>query len=174
MGDRVAVMHQGKIQQLAPPTETYRRPANRFVAEFIGSPSMNLLDGTITDGTFSADAADVTVSVPERLRGEPTADHVTLGIRPENVAVVDESGPFSFAGTVDVVEMLGNVQEVHVLVGEEEFLAEIDPDHPVEQGDDVQVRLDPAKVHLFDGVGEESPRIATGEPTPRVEAEDAS
>ena len=170
MGDRVAVMHRGEVQQFAPPAETYRRPANRFVAEFIGSPSMNLLDGEIDAGTFAVAGADVTLSVPERLRGETTADRVTFGVRPENVAVVGERDPLTFSGTVEVVEMLGNVQEVHVRVGGTEFLAEVDPDYAVEPGETVRLRPDPAKVHLFDGVGDESPRVVPDEQPRQVDS----
>jgi multiple sugar transport system ATP-binding protein len=159
MGDRVAVMNEGRIQQLAPPKEVYRRPANRFVAEFIGSPSMNLLTGSLADETFHADAADVSVRVPDDLADASTADPLTLGVRPESVQIVDSAGDYTFEATVDVVELMGNVQIVHIDLDGVEFLAEVDPDLVVEQGDSLLVRLPPEKIDLFDGVTAESPRV---------------
>jgi len=159
MGDRVAVMNEGKIQQLAPPKEVYRRPANRFVAEFIGSPSMNLLTGSLSDGVFHADAADVSVRVPDELAAASTADPLTLGVRPESVQIVASAGDYTFEATVDVVELMGNVQIVHIDLDGTEFLAEVDPDLAVEQGDSLTARLPPEKIDLFDGVRPESPRI---------------
>jgi len=159
MGDRVAVMNEGKIQQLAPPKEVYRRPANRFVAEFIGSPSMNLLDGSLSAGTFHADAEDVSVRVPDELADASTATQLTLGIRPESVQIVDSPDDYTVEATVDVVELMGNVQIVHIVLDGTEFLAEVDPDLAVEQGDSLFVRLPPEKIDLFDGVQPESPRV---------------
>ena len=162
MGDRVAVMNEGEIQQLAPPKEVYRRPANRFVAEFIGSPSMNLLDGSLSAGTFHADAEDVSVRVPDELADASTATQLTLGIRPESVQIVDSPGDYTVEATVDVVELMGNVQIVHIVLDGAEFLAEVDPDLAVEQGDSLFVRLPPEKIDLFDGVQPESPRVERG------------
>jgi multiple sugar transport system ATP-binding protein len=162
MGDRVAVMNEGKIQQLASPKEVYRRPANRFVAEFIGSPSMNLLTGSLASGTFHADAGDVSIRIPDELADAATADPLTLGIRPESVRIVDTPDDYTFEAVVDVVELMGNVQIVHIDLGGAEFLAEVDPDLPVEQGDTILVRLPPEKVDLFDGVRAESPRVERG------------
>ena len=159
MGDRVAVMNDGKIQQLAPPKEVYQRPANRFVAEFIGSPSMNLLTGSLDSGTFDADVGDVSVRVPDELADAATADPLTLGIRPESAQIVDSPDDYTFEAVVDVVELMGNVQIVHIDLGGAEFLAEVDPDLPVEQGDSLLVRLPPEKIDLFDGVRPDSPRV---------------
>jgi multiple sugar transport system ATP-binding protein len=159
MGDRVAVMNEGQIQQLAPPKEVYQRPANRFVAEFIGSPSMNLLTGSLASGTFHADAGDVSVRVPDELVDAATADPLTLGVRPESVDIVDSPDQHTFEAVVDVVELMGNVQIVHIDLGGVEFLAEVDPDLTVERGDPLLVRLPPGKIDLFDGVGPESPRV---------------
>ena len=159
MGDRVAVMNSGRIQQLAPPKEVYRRPANRFVAEFIGGPSMNLLTGSLADGQFHADVGGLSIRVPDALADAATADPLTLGVRPESVQIVDSPDDYTFEATVDVVELMGNVQIVHVSLDGTEFLAEVDPDLDVSQGDSLLLRLPPEKVDLFDGVEEESPRV---------------
>jgi multiple sugar transport system ATP-binding protein len=159
MGDRVAVMNNGLIQQFAPPKEVYRRPANRFVAEFIGSPSMNLLTGSLADGQFRADIGGLSIRVPDALADAATADPLTLGIRPESVQIVDSPDDYTFEATVDVVELMGNVQIIHVALDGTEFLAEVDPDLDVSQGDSLLIRLPPEKIDLFDGVDEESPRV---------------
>ena len=159
MGDRVAVMNNGLIQQFAPPKEVYRRPANRFVAEFIGGPSMNLLTGSLADGQFHADAGGLSIRVPDALADAATADPLTLGVRPESVQIVDSPDDYTFEATVDVVELMGNVQIVHVSLDGTEFLAEVDPDLDASQGDSLLLRLPPEKVDLFDGVEEESPRV---------------
>jgi multiple sugar transport system ATP-binding protein len=159
MGDRVAVMNKGKIQQLAPPKEVYRRPANRFVAEFIGSPSMNLMTGTLSTGQFEVDVGDVSIRVPDTLTTAATAGPVTLGIRPESVQIVDSPDKYTFEATVDVVELMGNVQIIHFDLDGREFLAEVGPDNELSVGDQLFLRLPPAKIDLFDGVEPESPRV---------------
>lgn len=159
MGDRVAVMNNGRVQQLAPPRTVYRRPANRFVAGFIGSPSMNLLTGSLVDGTFHADPGGVSVRVPDALVSDATADPLTLGIRPESVQIVDSPDEYTFEATVDVVELMGNVQIVHIPLDGTEFLAEVGPDLDVSNGDSLLVRLPPEKIDLFDGLAPESRRV---------------
>lgn len=167
MGDRIAVLNDGRIQQVAPPDDTYKRPTNRFVAEFIGSPSMNMIEGTIEDGAFAADAADIDVTVPDPLQDRTTADRVTLGIRPEHVELTDADDDVAFVGEVDVVENLGNNQVVYFDYGHFEFLAEVPPGHPVTDGDEVGIRLPAEHLHLFDGTGPESQRVARAIETPQ-------
>jgi multiple sugar transport system ATP-binding protein len=157
MGDRVVVMDGGEVQQIAPPKETYQRPANRFVAEFIGSPSMNVIEGQVEDATFSAYESGVTLGVPAGLSG--VSGEVALGIRPENVELVDEPGAYTFEAKVELIELLGNVQIVHFDVGGKEFLAELHPDVAVEQGERRNVRVAPEKGHFFDGLSPRSERI---------------
>lgn len=162
MGDRIAVMNEGRIQQFAPPNETYRQPANRFVAEFIGSPAMNTVEGRVKDSTFEASHADVTVPLsgvlPESISGD-----VTLGIRPEHVELAvnrtDVNGNITFTDEVTVVENLGNVAVAYFDFGTFEFLAELDPEDAVTAGDTVSVRLPSQYIHLFDGIDQEAERI---------------
>jgi len=166
MGDRIVVMDQGTIQQVGQPDVVYRRPANRFVAKFIGSPSMNLLVGRVENGLFVTDRSGVSLSLPDRFADAVPNTPVTLGIRPEDVTLAGAEEPHTFGATVDVVELLGNFQVVYFDIDGTEFLAEIDPDHPVSAGDEIRVRLQPDKLHLFDGTDDDSERIApTDEPT---------
>jgi multiple sugar transport system ATP-binding protein len=159
MGDRIAVMNHGEIQQFAPPGEAYRRPANRFVAGFIGSPSMNFVEGTARNGAFVSRDGEVEVDLPDDRAAAATATELTLGIRPENVELAETADDHCVTGEVDVVENMGNLQQVYFRAGDTEFVAEVDPDAPVESGDAITARLAPGKLHLFDGVEGESERL---------------
>lgn len=159
MGDRVAIMNNGRIQQLAPPKEVYRRPANRFVAGFIGSPSMNLLIGSIKGNNFHSNFEDIGIRLPNSLAADVTTDPLTLGVRPENVQIVDTPDEYTFEATVDVVELIGSAQVIHITSDKVEFLAEVDPDYEVSTGDSLLFRLPPEKINLFDGINPESPLV---------------
>jgi ABC-type sugar transport system ATPase subunit len=151
LGARVAVLHGGRLQQIAPPLEVYDRPANRFVARFIGSPPMNLFEGVVqTDAGRSmlvgtALSADLPASAP--------AGPYVLGIRPEHLEV-DAAGPLAL--TIDLVEPLG--AETHVAgtaPGGELVVARLARRHRVAPGDTVRLTFDRMHVHLFarDGDG---------------------
>jgi len=109
MGDRVALLKDGKLQQCASPQELYDRPANTFIAGFIGSPPMNLLPAGHQDGKLTI--GDAHVEVPEAHRSEVgRLDNVTLGVRPEHLRLAEEG----MAGTVSLVEELGAEIHLHV------------------------------------------------------------
>lgn len=159
MGDRVAIMNTGKIQQVAPGREAYRKPANRFVAQFIGSPRMNLLEGQIENGTFVTDDSMVKLSIPSELEGRWTAERVTLGIRPEAFSLVEHDGEHILSGTVEVIELTGDEQIIHVESGNHEILAKISAENEVSQGDTVHIDPRTERIHLFDGIEDESQRV---------------
>ena len=111
MADLVAVIHKGRLQQLATPAEMYTRPSNLFVATFCGSPPMNVLAGEVADGMFSASAGRVSM---------PTLCHrgqARLGFRPEHADLVEPASKESFTGEIYVVEPLGNETLVTVKLG---------------------------------------------------------
>src|SRR5580658_1393558 len=111
MGDRIAVMNKGFLQQVAPPQELYERPANTFVAGFIGSPGMNLIAGRAEPDGTAVVVGGGSIPMPERLRrAAATARDVVVGVRPEALTL-DTNG--SFGATVSIVELLG--AEVHVI-----------------------------------------------------------
>jgi ABC-type sugar transport system ATPase subunit len=163
LGDRIAVISDGKLQQLGAPQDVYDRPANVFVAGFIGSPPMNLLRGRVRDG--QATAGDLVIPCPD----VPDKD-VILGVRPECLRPARNGVP-SLAFEVAVVEPLGDEVIVHGLVDAElatvaseeseaalvaasghraEAVARLEPrERPVE-GSTIQLAIDPAEVHLFD------------------------
>ncbi|MFP5020490.1 ABC transporter ATP-binding protein [Pseudonocardia phyllosphaerae] len=142
MGDRVAVLDHGVLQQCAPPRELYDHPANAFVAGFVGSPGMNLVTLPVSDGRVSL--GDSTIAVPRGSSGS-----VTVGVRPEDLRIVDTGG---VEATVDVVEELGADAYVHGSApGGSTFVARVDPRAMPARGAAVRLAPDPERVHLFDG-----------------------
>jgi len=165
MSDRVAVMHEGKIHQLAPPKEAYLNPVNRFVAGFLGSPSMNFFEGVVVDGTFEAGGGDIAIALPDRLSEVHLDGEVTFGIRPEDVAIAESPGRYSISGTVQVSELLGDSKILHLDVAGSEFLAKTAPDVAVADAESLTLRLDPEKIHLFDGTDDDAERVTVEDAT---------
>ena len=140
LADRVVVMNKGEVQQVGTPTEIYDRPANTFVASFIGSPAMNLIAGQITDGTFRADGMQVA-----GLAGNGPA---TLGFRAEDATVVTEGG--NIAAPVYAMELLGDATLVSVRIGPALVSVRAPKDFSIEIGSPLQIRVPLSVVHLFD------------------------
>jgi len=146
LGDRICVMNDGQIQQVGAPLEVYDRPANRFVASFIGTPAMNLIDGEIVDGRFRAAGFDVAL---QQANGP-----ATLGIRPEKLRLAPKGSADSggISGTVDVVEHLGESQIVLLkLEGDSELQARLPSTIPLAIGTTIQLTFEPSDCHVFDG-----------------------
>lgn len=159
MGERIAVMNEGKIQQLAPPEETYAKPANRFVAEFIGSPSMNTVSGTVEEGVFTAERADLSLDLPDDLA--EFSGKATLGIRPEHIGLHPDAtdAAVDVRGDVSVVENMGDHQVVYFDFDAFEFLARTEPGRPIRPGEEVGLSLPGNQLHLFDGQSPDAERI---------------
>jgi multiple sugar transport system ATP-binding protein len=143
MGDRIAIMNAGILQQVGTPGEIYDHPANLFVAGFIGSPTMNFVPVTTSDSTAKASGFQVTLpkSVPEG-KG-------TLGFRPEAVTDRPSQDGANLEMKVDVVERLGSDQFLYGQVGGDQVTARVDPRMKVEPGDSVKLGLDTRSLHLF-------------------------
>lgn len=160
MGDRIAVLNDGKLQQLATPLECYHEPANTFVAGFIGSPSMNFLDlsfnpqhGTGTDDTIEYGFTD------EQTRrisdaAVPTHDSVTLGIRPEDITIAGDRGPETIEAHVDVVEPMGKESVLHLSVGPHSMTSLVPGEYDIEAGQSVRLKLPHDRIHMFDTDGD--------------------
>ncbi|WP_280585856.1 ABC transporter ATP-binding protein [Halorubrum sp. Boch-26] len=150
LGDRVAVMYDGEIQQIAPPQQLYDAPETRFVAEFIGSPGMNTVEGTLKR---RGDAAHVTwgensLSLPSAGAVKPYAgDRVVLGVRPEDLTQ-EMGGPLSME--VTVTEPLGDSLLTRGVVGDTEMEVSLPPRSAVDVGDVLSLTADPQRLHLFD------------------------
>jgi multiple sugar transport system ATP-binding protein len=165
MGDRIAVMNLGVLQQLATPQELYDHPANKFVAGFIGSPSMNFLDVKIEpmDGRLYAASTGFRMCVPDakaRLLERYKGETMTMGIRPEHLLEVSHypgGAPETILpAEVDVVELLGNEIFVYLNVGQTLLTARMPRDVRVERGAKIQVAAEPERLYFFDPRTEEA------------------
>ena len=166
MSDRIAVLDGGKLQQIDPPLVCYNEPANLFVAGFIGSPSMNFVDGTVGESTIESEYFTLEFD-PSSFDGVRPGDTVTVGVRPENVhpaAQIDdvESPSTRIRATSDVLEPMGNEVFVYLLIGDgetsmaqetatsDQLLMSVDPNENVQADQEMDVVLDRQRVHLFD------------------------
>jgi multiple sugar transport system ATP-binding protein len=159
MGDRIAVMSLGVLQQLATPQELYDTPDNKFVAGFIGSPSMNFIDVTIEgdSGRLWAATQGFKIEVPTA-RATGLSNYigktVTMGIRPEHLAERSHAEVTADASVipvvVDVVELLGNEIFVYLTNRGATLTARMDPDVKLERGQQIEVVAEPDKMHFFD------------------------
>jgi multiple sugar transport system ATP-binding protein len=157
LGDRVVVMKDGVVQQVGDPLELYNRPANKFVAGFIGSPAMNFATVTMADGNgrITAKNAGLEIEIPgaqaERLRAH-LGRQLMLGIRPEDLHVAHAGDPkgLTFNSRVEVVEKLGSEILLDVRVGEDSMVAAVDPATQAKAQDQLQLAVNPERLHFFD------------------------
>jgi len=156
MGQRIAVMSDALLQQVGTPQELYDHPDNRFVAGFIGSPSMNFIDVTLngTGETATLEAQDVSIPLPAHFRnavGPTTGKKLLMGVRPEHLDLAsDNLGTGSIRTAADVVEYLGNEELIHATVAGVDIVALISSDHNVRTGDTLALTVKPDRLHLFD------------------------
>jgi multiple sugar transport system ATP-binding protein len=141
LASRVAVMNKGRMQQFDTPLNIYNQPANRFVAEFVGSPSMNFIDGRIERGVFVSDAIQLAV-------GKPDAE-VSLGIRPEHIHVLTERQDGAIPARVYVTELMGNETFVFLSVGGDKLIARAPADFRAEVEGTVWLQIEAEKAHFF-------------------------
>ncbi len=155
MADRIAIMNEGILQQVGTPDEVYHDPANLFVAQFVGSPVMNILQASVQpDGDFarvSFDLADVGFTYPAALLSQVQAggDGLTLGIRPEGVELRREAAPGFAAAQVQLIEPLGAFDIVDLKLGPNTLRARTKSGFAGKIGDALWLRLDPAQTHFF-------------------------
>jgi multiple sugar transport system ATP-binding protein len=151
MGDRIAILNSGELQQIGEPLECYHEPTNQFVAGFIGSPSMNFFSvrregNALEHGEFSYRISEETL---ERLA--EASRNLTLGIRPEHIQLAGIDHRNAVRTTVQVVEPMGEVTYAYFEVGERTYTASIDGERRIEAGEEVNVLFPEAKIHVFDG-----------------------
>jgi ABC-type sugar transport system ATPase subunit len=177
LGDRVAVLQRGRLQQVAPPRDLYERPANAFVAGFIGSPPMNLLpvrlvsDGGVpalelVDPSAAAGRAALRLPLPPSLgdasrRAAPTGAGAPalLGIRPEHLALADESTSGAIPVQLSHAEYLGHETLAHCTVGSLPLIARLSTVTPLAPGSRLHLAFPPAALHLFEPVSDPSRRL---------------
>jgi multiple sugar transport system ATP-binding protein len=152
MGQRIAVMSTGLLQQVGTPQELYDHPRNRFVAGFIGSPSMNFIELPVKDGGAELADESITFKIPQghRKAVADSGEKVYAGFRPEHLELGEVAGEFgTVQGTADVVEYLGNEELLHVSVGDSDIVAIVDSSHRVRPGDVVTLKMPLEKLQLF-------------------------
>ena len=163
MGQRIAVMRAGALQQVGTPLEVYERPANLFVAGFIGTPPMNLMSGTVADGGAAVATSGFLLPLPERWHAAAAAlgegRKVVIGVRPENVREAGRAGAggagLPLTARVEFIEALGHEVVVHGRVGEDVLIAKVDPHRAPEMGAEMPLVVDLDAVHLFDAASEQ-------------------
>jgi multiple sugar transport system ATP-binding protein len=142
MADKIVVMHDGRVEQTGEPLELYDRPANRFVAGFIGSPAMNFLPARAKGGGVSL-ASGFSISVKKQL---PENQEIILGIRPEHLEISSEG----FEAEVIVVEPTGSETQLYARVGGQEIAAVFRERHDFAPSQRIRLRPRADCIHLFD------------------------
>jgi multiple sugar transport system ATP-binding protein len=160
LGHRIAVMNEGRLQQVAPPAELYDRPANRFVAGFIGNPPMNVFAVELScDGsTLRLRIAGQRLSLDAPLRARTLAPRAAqvrhAGIRPEALALAsDDAGDDTLSGVVAHVEFLGHETLAHVTLEQLQLVVRLPGMQALKTGDRIRLRIGPAQLHFFDESG---------------------
>lgn len=156
LGDRICVMYEGVIQQVAPPMEVYDKPVNRFVAGFLGTPPMNFFDGKIevkdnkpvfvlTDGT------SIILANSNGKLSSYASSEMVLGIRPEHLSVDADVDNNIILATVDVVEPLGDRKDVYLTASNgQRFIANLDPHVDIAMNQQINIHIDTGKIHIFE------------------------
>jgi len=158
LADRIVIMHEGFIQQVGTPDEVYSHPANLFVAQFVGSPVMNITEARVAE---AASAATVTVgdapagfefprALLSKLNGHAANGGLTLGIRPEGVLVRRDAAPGYLPVEAHIIEPLGSFDIVDLKVGSKMLRARTKAGYVAGPGEKVHVRIDPEQAHFFD------------------------
>ena len=152
---RVAVMRKGRLQQFDTPMNIYNHPANRFVAEFVGSPSMNFVEGSVDadSRTFVSDSLRVSLKAAQvsKLSGQ---SRLTMGIRPEHIQVLSEPHDGAIPASVYVTELMGNETFVFLSIGENRLIARAPADFRADVESKVWLRIATEKAHFFDPSGQ--------------------
>jgi multiple sugar transport system ATP-binding protein len=148
LAHRVAIMRKGQLQQFDKPLKIYEEPANRFVAEFVGSPSMNFIEGEISEGRFVS--RDISLTLSQSKHAHLSRSKTNLGIRPEHLRIsrIPENG--ALAARVYVTELMGNESFVFLTIGGNKLIARAPADFRAEEEEQVWLRFAMDKVYLFD------------------------
>ncbi|TNB49473.1 sn-glycerol-3-phosphate import ATP-binding protein UgpC [Martelella lutilitoris] len=143
LADRLVVLNAGRIEQIGTPLEVYHKPASTFVANFIGSPAMNLLSAEL-----NGDRLAVGYNVLDMTRDLPVDGLLTVGIRAEDLQVAEDPAAQTITAKLDYVEELGATRLAHCLIGEQSLTAALSPAIPL--SDEMRFSIDPAKLHFYD------------------------
>jgi len=175
LGDRIAVLHHGRVVQVGTPEQIWREPENAFVAKELGQPEINLLDAEVVEGEVRQAGGGFAFPVPDGVdvaRGQ----RVRLGIRPGDLELVmpdGRSGPewLRVRGTVNLAERLGRNVELAVHVGDTEVIVLTSSEHTAQEGEAVEIQVRLSEVHLFDAGGDDDACRRLGAAAPRHDRE---
>ncbi|MCA9272560.1 MAG: sn-glycerol-3-phosphate ABC transporter ATP-binding protein UgpC [Phycisphaerales bacterium] len=170
LGSRLVVMAESEVQQIGTPLEVYQHPVNRFVAGFVGSPTMNFIPGRIESGLFRAKAGSFQLPVPaSALAGEQATGEIVLGFRPQAV-VAGESSPGAFEAKVELTEPLGDQVDLRLDIGAGETIGARMPMTSIPSaGQTMRVAIKPEDVMLFEP-GEFGRRLGAPKPASKIKA----
>ena len=163
MGDRITVLKSGRIMQVDTPLNLYHYPANKFVAGFIGSPTMNLIDGELVEreGKVYIDLNGTQIEIASE-KAEKLKNHigkkVVFGIRPENITVSEVEDSFSKEGEINVVEQMGNEEYIYFSLNDQQFTCRLNSNFTQIKSSKTKkiFRFDTSKAHIFDAQTEEN------------------
>jgi len=156
LGDRIVIMKDGLVQQIATPQEVYENPANEFVASFIGTPQMNLFDAELVDDeneyhiVFNGHELDISKKNKELLKSKNIkSQKVILGARPENI-IITEKTKESFPLTVDVYEFMGNEMLIHSKINDNKIVIKTETRYDIKTDDIINISFKTNKLHIFE------------------------
>lgn len=150
LSDRILILNEGLVEQIGTPDDIYHRPETRFVAEFIGTPPMNILAANNLVGGLVLDGSSIVLPVDTKGQGSPQK-RISIGIRPEDVVASSvESAQTPYVGKVVWIERLGSRNVLDILVGGQPARAVVHPDHPLQSAGPAWFGLRPGSLHLLD------------------------
>ncbi|QCB54193.1 sn-glycerol-3-phosphate ABC transporter ATP-binding protein UgpC [Sphingopyxis sp. PAMC25046] len=154
LADRIIVMRDGRIEQVGAPRELYDRPANIFVAQFLGTPRMNILPATVAEGGRATLADGRSIALPPLAAAPPAGTPLSIGIRPEDIAIGDAPGALPF--TISFIERLGGLATLHLggHDGGEPVACQLRDDGSFSEGGTIAASFPPDRLHLFDADGQ--------------------
>jgi multiple sugar transport system ATP-binding protein len=158
MSDRIVIIANGTIQQVGSPDEIYNHPANLFVADFIGSPAMNLFEVRLDGTTLVGEGFEYELSedLARQARTNATSDGLVLGIRPEDIDIATGVGPNTVETKVDVVEPVGSDNYLYVTLAGQECTVRAAADVRPSPGEAALLTFGESDIHLFDAETEEN------------------
>ncbi len=159
LADRVAVLKDGKLLQVDKPRKIYDRPANKFIAEFVGSPRMNFINGDLVEknGRIFFDAGEFAMKISDGvlplIEDQTLSSGVTMGIRPEHVRVSTKKENNTIAARIYFIQQMGNLGYLELEVGKIKLTAAVKPDFEKNIGEHVFIKFDDRYIHFFDKAG---------------------
>ncbi|MEJ2195382.1 MAG: ABC transporter ATP-binding protein [Ignavibacteriaceae bacterium] len=163
MGNRIVIMNRGIVHQVDTPMNLYDKPVNKFVAGFIGSPSMNFIEGTINykskDSIFTSSSKELSLQIVESKYlqiGSYNNKQLIMGFRPEDIYPTSNSGKGSYIAKLEVVEPLGNELFLYFMLSGVQIVARVSSEYVFSAGDNINLSFNPDKLYFFDKESEQS------------------